>query len=424
MKYGLSMLDSGYFKGGLRKTRLAALKIFSICSSSFSIIYSNRKVAQSMSRSNHLFPKDLPAPTIFEEEHCQKVFGKLIQEISLNEHGLSFERFMQFCLYEPGLGYYNVGTQKFGPLGDFVTAPEISPLFSKCVAKKCQKFLDEKIAQSIFEFGAGSGVMCAEILLYLQSQGSLPEKYFILEISAELKYRQRETILQKCPDLLNKVEWLSELPRSAMQLIILANEVLDAMPVARFYWDKHKLQEYYVTEQHHQLQYTLKEPRKFLSKVFFDEVVPWIEKLSDYTSEINLLLPGWLKSISEFLASGVLILIDYGYTDASYYHPDRNMGTLIAHYKHRTNHDLLSLVGLQDITAHVNFSQVEHYAGQNGMCLETYQTQAEFLISQGIETMVNTEDEITYYREAQQLKYLMLPSEMGEIFKVMILRKM
>lgn len=332
---------------------------------------------------------------------------------------MTFARYMELALYAPGLGYYSAGAQKFGASGDFVTAPEISPLFSHCLAKQCQQVLDLLGTGNILELGAGSGIMAADILLELEQLNCLPQYYYILELSADLKQRQQQLLQQKVPQLFNRIIWLDSLDNLKLRGIILANEVLDAMPVHKFKIEN-GIQEFYVNYNNNELIWKLSTPSQLL-KEYIKNL--GIELANGYESEINLILSAWIKTLSGVLQRGVIFCIDYGFPRQEYYHPDRGMGTLMCHYQHRAHDNPLTLVGLQDITAHVDFTAVARAAEDADLDVSGYTTQANFLLSCGITDIAPTMDTIQQFNLSQQLKKLLLPSEMGELFKVIALAR-
>jgi SAM-dependent MidA family methyltransferase len=334
---------------------------------------------------------------------------------------LPFDRFMETALYAPGAGYYVNGTRKFGAAGDFVTAPEISSLFSHCLANQCAQVLGLVRDGCVLEFGAGSGAMAADILARLQVLDRLPQRYQIIELSPELQQRQRETLQRRVPDLLGRVEWLERLPSPGWRGVILGNELLDAMPVHRFRRTAQGWEELLVGDRDGGLQTLWGAPVS-------DGLVPALDILESrvgalapgYSSEINLRLGGWMKALAEVLQQGVLLLIDYGYSEREYYHPQRHDGTLICHFQHRAHDDPLCLPGLQDITANVDFSAVAHAALDAGLSLAGYTTQGNFLINSGLQMALqsaDSEDAGGRVDRLQQVKQLTLPSEMGERFK-------
>ncbi len=222
--------------------------------------------------------------------------------------------------------------------------------------------------------------MAADILLELDKNQTLPENYFIIEVSSELKDRQKETILKLPKNLADKVVWLEKLPDKKSNLIILGNEVLDAMPVTNLIWREKKLYEYYIQVSNEKFIFSLDEPNELLQKEFSRHVLPYIKDENDYESEINLYLASWFNSLSDFIDLGIILLIDYGFLADTFYHPDRNRGTIMCHYQHRAHDDPLILPGLQDITAHVNFSHVIDSAADAGFSTLQFESQSQFLI--------------------------------------------
>lgn len=368
----------------------------------------------------------LPVPTEEAHQHSQQLVQAIVDEIEQHNGRISFEHYMRMALTEPGLGYYVSGNQKFGESGDFVTAPEISSLFSRCLARQCAQILSrwpDQGDRQLLEFGAGSGVMAADILLELEQQQMLPARYLILELSAELKQRQQQTLQQRVPHLSSRVQWLDALPASGFCGVVLANEVLDAMPVHRFFKTAEQLGEYYVAWENDQFVW---QQGEFSNVLIAERVKQVSSALPDgYTSEINMAADAWIATIAERLAQGVVLIIDYGFPRHEYYHPQRNQGTLMCHYRHRSHDNPFLYPGLQDITAHVDFSAVAQAADDAGMQVAGYTSQAFFLIANGLESFlqdvdVNSPD---YMRLTQQVKTLTMPGEMGELFKVLALSK-
>ncbi len=369
-------------------------------------------------------PIQLPVPDNIALAHSNKLLQFIKQEIQQQNGAISFARFMELALYAPGLGYYSAGAQKLGGAGDFVTAPEISPLFARCIARQCEQVLATLKGGDILELGAGSGRMAADILLELEHLKALPAHYFILEVSADLRQRQQQLLQQLIPHLYTRIHWLSALPVKPLQGVIVANEVLDAMPVQHFRVENNVIAELGVAWENEQL--TLKKLAD-IDPVLLQAVArlrdeSFKETLS-YQSEINLLLPGWLQSLSDCLATGLLLLIDYGFPQAEYYHPDRCMGTLMCHYRHYAHTDPFWLPGLQDITAHVDFTAVAEAAHTAGLTVNGYATQAAFLLSCGLLTLAQTTERIEQLKLSQQAQKLTAPHEMGELFKVLALTR-
>jgi len=367
----------------------------------------------------------LPEPSQSALEHSNALVNRIHEAIVDAGGEISFAEFMYFALYAPGAGYYSGGLEKFGRAGDFTTAPEISSLFSECVARQCAQVLAELGNADILEVGAGSGTMAANILLALDSCKQLPDRYYILELSAELRQRQAETIKLHCPELFDRVQWLDALPLSGFRGVVLGNELIDAMPVQRFIIEAGQVFEQTVISHGGELQ--------LATRAADDELVETVRKIEvelgeafpdGYESEINSAADAWVHSIADILESGLVLLIDYGYTRREFYHQQRNTGTLMCHYQHRAHPDVMILVGLQDITAHVDFTALAEVASNAGLSVSGYTTQAHFLLSMGIEQSVaKVTDPSEQMKLTQQIKQLVLPSEMGELFKVIALTK-
>jgi SAM-dependent MidA family methyltransferase len=354
------------------------------------------------------------------QQLSQALYEFICQKIAQNG-GLPFSDYMQLALYHPTLGYYNNGGQKFGASGDFITAPEISPLFGQCIAAQIAPVLTQLPHAAILEFGAGSGQLAVDILQALTEKNLTPSHYYILELSAELQDRQRQKIISAVPHMQDKVTWLTSLTEN-FQGIVLANEVLDAMPVERFCFHDAAFWEYVVHDEEGAFKEKLTPAKERLVTALSKYAIAFSE---GYHSEINLQLPAWLASLSDCMSRGLVLLIDYGFPRHAYYHPDRSMGTLMCHYQHTTQTDPYLLPGLQDITAHVDFTAVAESAISAGFELAGYTTQAHFLLSCGLMDLAAKQQ--TSIREnwgiSQAIKKLVLPSEMGELFKVMALTK-
>ena len=367
----------------------------------------------------------LPQPSQLAQQHSETLL-KQIQTVIADSGGeISFAEFMQLALYAPAAGYYSGGLEKFGVGGDFTTAPEISPLFSQCVAEQCAQVLAELGHADILEVGAGSGIMAANILLTLDSRQQLPDRYYILELSAELRQRQAETIKLHCPQCFERVQWLDALPLSGFRGVVLGNELIDAMPVQRFIIEAGQVREQTVISHDGELRLASREADSSLVAAVRKIEAELGEDFTDgYESEINAAAEAWLQSVSELLESGLVLLIDYGYTRREFYHQQRNTGTLMCHYQHRAHPDAMILIGLQDITAHVDFTALAEVAANNDLSVAGYTTQAHFLLSMGIEQRVaKITDSNQQIKMTQQIKQLVLPSEMGELFKVIALTR-
>lgn len=369
----------------------------------------------------------LPEPEAGVKIWSQALCAQIEEQCNRASGWIAFSRFMQMALYAPGFGYYSSDLRKFGAEGDFITAPEVSPLFAQCLARQAAEVLATMDTPAVLEFGAGSGVMAADMLLELERLEVLPEHYFIVEVSAALKQRQRDTIAAKAAHLLARVVWLDTLPAEKIQGVVVANEVLDAMPVECFRIHEQAVESLYVSCRESELK---SEYRPAEAEV--ESAVRRIEARIEtalpegYCSEYNPAVAGWLAAIAATLEQGLVLLIDYGYVASEYYHPQRQAGTLMCHYQHRAHTDPLWYPGLQDITAFVDFSDVAYSALEAGFDVSGFTSQAMFLMSAGLDELHQREmsdDVKNQLLLAQQIKTLTLPSEMGERFKVMALTK-
>jgi SAM-dependent MidA family methyltransferase len=363
---------------------------------------------------------ELPLPDAAARAHSEQLVARIRQELADGDGGMDFARFMELALYAPGLGYYSAGARKFGAAGDFVTAPEISPLFGGCVARQCGQVLAALAGGDILEAGAGSGALAADVLAQLDRDGCLPGHYFILELSAELRQRQRQTLQQRTPHLIDRVQWLDELPAAGFRGVILGNEILDAMPVQRFRLADQDLQLAHVVWARERFAWQWRSATPEI-KACLTARLQGLDLASGYTSEWNRQAEAWVGTVARRLAAGMLLLIDYGFPRREFYHPQRDQGTLMCHYRHRAHDDPLILIGLQDITAHVDFTAMAEAGHEAGLSVQGYTHQAAFLLSTGLEEfLAQAADPL---QAAQQAKKLTLPSEMGELFKVIALTR-
>lgn len=370
-------------------------------------------------------PLDLPPPGAEAEAHSARLRELIVAEIAAAGGAISFARFMELALYAPGLGYYSAGAQKFGAAGDFITAPELSPLFARCVARQCAQVLRGLGQGDVLEAGAGSGALAADILAALAELDSLPEHYFILELSADLRERQQRLLRERAPQWWSRVVWLERLPAAPFRGVVLANELLDALPVHLFTFTEAGPEELLVGETGGTLQWRtapLSDPRL---RARIDAIRQEGEEdlPAGYTSEINLAAEAWLSSMADVVEMGAILLIDYGFPRREYYHPQRTGGTLMCHYRHRAHGDPLILPGLQDITAHVDFTALAEAALEVDLTVAGYTTQGAFLLATGITEQLAAVEAEEQLRRAQEVKKLTLPHEMGELFKVMALTR-
>jgi len=361
--------------------------------------------------------------------HSELLQDRIREAIVARGGSIGFDQFMQMALYEPGLGYYTSAWRKFGEQGDFITAPEVSPLFGGCLANFCQHALSSVDDGSILEFGAGSGRMAADILTELDARDALPSAYLIVEVSAELQQRQRQTLQAAVPHLLERVQWLQTLPEPGFCGIVLGNELLDAMPVQRFRLEASTVRELGVTWSEVETRFvlqTMEAGQALKQAVEHIRQTTGSEFADGYESELSLAQGAWLQTVGDVMDQGVVVLIDYGYGRPEYYHPQRHMGTLMCHFRHRAHDNTFKYIGLQDITAYVDFTAVAEAAVNNGMQLLGYTTQCGFLLENGLEGMMPDPEQVSQQSLlafAQQVKTLTLPSEMGERFKVMAIGK-
>ena len=361
----------------------------------------------------------LPLPAADARAISDALLEKLHSRIEQEGGCISFDTYMAAALYEPGLGYYSNGLMPFGEQGDFVTAPESGELFGRCLARCIASALEQLEQGVVMELGAGSGVLAVDLLGELEKLGALPERYYILERSAAMRALQERRLNRQLPEFMQRVEWLDALPEDPISGVVFGNEVADALPVKRFRWHKGQVSELGAGWQNKQLS---------VCERCGDDVQERVRQLAqigrwegDYQSEYCPMLPAWINSLTDVLAEGLLLLIDYGYGRAEYYHPQRSMGTLMCHYRHHAHDDPFRLPGLQDITAFVDFTAIAEAATAAGMQLEGFASQARFLVACGIDQLmaeIDTSNTRQFLQLGNEAKRLMLPGEMGERFKV------
>jgi SAM-dependent MidA family methyltransferase len=379
----------------------------------------------------------LPPLTEDEERHSQAATAAIRQALEAAGGWLPFDQFMEQALYTPGLGYYSAGSAKLGASGDFVTAPEISDLFSQSVARQCADVLGETGGQ-ILELGAGTGRMAAVLLESLARLEQLPQTYAILEVSADLAERQRERLRQLPTALRERVVWLDRLPERPVEGLILANEVLDALPCKRFIMRAGRAHELGVGLEGSQFRW--REARAGAGPTVgagtsaaagptagaspLEELISTLPvALPDgYRSELCTRIEPWIAGVSQHLKRGMLLLFDYGLPRAHYYHPQRGDGTLRCYFKHRAHDDPFVNIAVQDITAWVDFTRVAEAGLTADLEVSGFATQSAFLLGTGIEELAAQATNATEQaRLAGEARRLLLPGEMGEAFKVMAL---
>ena len=389
-----------------------------------------------MSLSHSRVESALPVPDREALAVSQELSSRIAAEIARHGGWLSFARYMEMALYEPGLGYYSNPGQVFGAAGDFVTAPELTPLFGATLARQVSPWLkDPALAgsgQVVLEVGGGSGMLAAQLLNALDNVGNHEVRYLILELSAERREHQRQTLKSLAPGLMDRVGWLDTFPESFAGVVV-ANELLDAMPVQLFEWQadaEAELQEMGVTWVDGQFAWAprpadavLTETVTALRNRLGPEGAQWH---SPYRSEICPAQQAWMRTLADCMTAGVVMLLDYGFAAPEYYHPQRDQGTLMCHYRHRSHADPFLWPGLSDITAHVDFTALARAATAEGFSLVGYTSMAAFLLNAGLlDELADLprEPESFWFAQAQAVQQLISEAEMGELFKVIAFEK-
>ena len=363
----------------------------------------------------------LPAPDAVAQAHSRRLVMAVRADIAASGGWISTARYMELVLYAPGLGYYVAGTRKFGVDGDFITAPEMTSLFAQALAQPVKEVLARSPPRELLELGAGSGVLAADLLNALAAVDALPSRYRILDLSPELRERQRNTISKRAGPHLSRVEWITTLPPTAGGAVVL-NEVLDAVPA------------HIVVRR---------------NGCWFERGVTWRDGLAfedrplgdvrlralaierfpedvDYVSELNPAAEALIADIGARLMAGALLVIDYGFAQQEYYHPQRSDGTLMGHYRHRAHADPFLWPGLSDLTTHVDFSAIARAGERSGLAVSGFATMASFLVGAGILdglAAIGEPTSLAYMREASAVQTLLSPAEMGELFKVLALAR-
>lgn len=332
---------------------------------------------------------------------------------------MPFAVFMNLALYAPALGYYVAGSRKFGKAGDFVTAPEMTPLFGRALARQVAQILELSNGE-ILELGAGSGVLAVDLLGELDCLGIRPERYRILEPSPELARRQQQRIKRSLPGMIDRFEWSDKLP-DRLTGVVIANEVLDAVPVHVLVWRFEGVFERGVAVRDGQFAWEERPAGAALRTA-----AKRLGVSAPYVSEVAPAMGKMVTDLSRCIDRGAILLIDYGFPRAEYYHPQRNSGTLMCHYRHRVHDDVFFLPGLQDITAHVDFTAAAEAGVDAGCLVAGYATLAQFLLNCGITELLareRPEDTAVYLPQAAMVQKLLSPAEMGELFKVLSLTR-
>ena len=375
-----------------------------------------------VSISNQLPKNPWPEPDSEALAHSARVVERVQTEIEGRGGVLPFDRYMDLVLYEPGLGYYASGTRKFGRQGDFVTAPELGSLYGRCVARQVAQILAQLDGGSLLEFGAGSGALAATVLTELVERDSLPAEYLIVEVSPALRAQQQQTLAGQIEQNLVKVRWLDSLPESGFRGVILANEVLDAMPIIRFRVGAEGHMTAGVVRRNGHLNWSWQRDPSQDGRI--DRLVQQYGLVADYTSEMNPRAAAWMQTVGRVLDTGLILVMDYGYPGAEYYHYERSDGTLMCHYQHRAHMDPFLFPGLQDLTTHVDFSAVATAGQLAGLDIAGFTSQEAFLLSTGVLDLVAHESSGPVDPKlSAELKQLTLSSEMGESFKALAMVK-
>ena len=356
----------------------------------------------------------LPSPSAPALAHSQTLVQHIAEHIQHHSGWIPFADYMQLALYAAGRGYYSAGAAKLGAAGDFTTAPELSALFGYTLAQQVAQVLQAS-GGDVLEIGAGSGRLACDLLTELAALDCLPTHYYILEVSADLRARQHATLSGALPAWLDRVVWLDTLPDS-FSGCMLGNEVLDAMPVHLVHWREAGLFERGVSWEND----TFVWQDRPLAPGLLHDTASSLALAPNYISEINLAATGFIHSLAQRLSCGALVFIDYGFGEREFYHPQRSDGTLMCHYRHHAHPDPFYLPGLQDITAHVDFSAIAVAGIDAGLMLAGYTSQAQFLINCGITAILArtpAHDSGRYLPQVAAVQKLMSPAEMGELFK-------
>jgi SAM-dependent MidA family methyltransferase len=360
----------------------------------------------------------MPQPDADAAESSRRLAALIADEIERAGGWIPFARYMELALYAPGLGYYSGGARKFGAAGDFVTAPELSPLFAEALAVQLEPVLAAS-APRLLEAGAGSGALALGLLREFERRGALPERYEILELSGELRARQQDTLARGAPHLAGRVAWLDALPDTFSGAVV-ANELLDALPVNLVAWREDGVFERGVALENGA--FTWQERPAAGALLAVSQGLTFVAP--PYVSEVSLAARAWVAEWGRILRRGALLLIDYGFPQREYYHPQRSEGTLMCHYRHHAHGDPLWLPGLNDITAHVDFTAIAEAGHDAGLDVLGYTSQAQFLLNCGLAQLLEqhqSDGAVAYATLASGAQKLISPAEMGELFKVLML---
>jgi SAM-dependent MidA family methyltransferase len=364
-------------------------------------------------------PRSLPEPEPHALEHSRVLAGQIRGRIAEQGGWLDFSEYMALALYAPGLGYYSAGAARFGAAGDFVTAPELGPQLAHGIAGLAERLSASLGRIEVLELGAGSGALAADLLADCHARGCLPERYRIVEVSADLREAQRRRLTAQVPELSARVEWLDELP-SSVDGLVLANEVMDALPCSRFEICDGAPRPLGVAAMDDGFGWSVAPPGRQPDSRLAARLAALPALPETYRSEYCAMLPGWLTSLGETLQRGALLLGDYGCSRRDYYSPGRHDGSLLCYYRHTAHADPFRWPGLQDITAWVDFTAVAEALSAAGLKLDYYTTQAQFLIAHGLADAGHPASDLDRAQQAAVLRQLLMPGEMGEHFKYLL----
>lgn len=366
--------------------------------------------------------RDLPAPDAVALDHSAAVTRHVMAAIEAAGGWLDFAEYLDHVLYAPGLGYYSAGATRFGSHGDFVTAPELGSAFAGCLARVVRQLQAEIPATTVLEFGAGSGVLAADLLTALAD--APPGQYLIVEVSADLRERQRRTLAARVPHLLSRVQWLDRLPAVPVDGLVIANEVVDAIPFSCFRMAGGVPLALGVGVVDGSLAWAARPADPALRDALVAAGLgDGVELPDGYTGEVRPRADPWVATLAGCLGQGLALLVDYGGAAREVYHPDRRDGTLLCHYRHRAHADPFLWPGLQDITAWVDFSRLAAAAVAAGLSVAAYGTQAHFLLANGVLDAAAQGDAASRARWSQEVGALLLPGGLGERFKVLALAR-
>ena len=362
---------------------------------------------------------ELPVPSDDARQQSAALVAKIRREIEQAGGWIDFARYMELALYAPGLGYYSAGSTKLGAAGDFVTAPELSRSFGRAIALTLDAELAALGSSTVVELGAGSGALAAQLLDTFAKLGR-DVQYFVLEPSADLRQRQQRAL----EAFAGRVQWLDRLPETPLHAVVVANEVLDALPITRFTIDEGEPKAVGVVVDGDGIGWGAGRAVPELTEAVRRIELALQRALPEgFRSEVCLSLPAWIASLGAMLERGSLLFADYGLTRSDYYHEQRGDGTLVCHYRHRAHDDPFAYPGLQDVTAWVDFSACADAAAAAGLDVAGFTTQGQYLLSVLAALPPELAVDLKSPREQSALKTLILPGEMGERFKILLLRK-